>query len=331
MTVIRLLCCLLLASFVHPACAGDARGLLWQVTSTEGHHAWLVGTVHAARPDFYPLPEAVEAAFAASGVLVIESDTSTLSTREIQQVTRELGMYRQDGSLRERLPHASWQSARQWSQRVGIPENRLLQMRPWLVAITLASLEMQDQGLDPQLGMERHFLRQAAHGDKRVLALETFEQQMRALAELPDDAQVRFLVETLDEADDVGESVERILSLWRDGDLDGLEALLDESYGGEEALYAAMIRNRNRAWLQRIEAAIDGGDTPFIAVGSLHLAGPDGLIRLLKDRGYAVDQISIISKSSLPAPQSGQTQFIGISSQRVPGSIPLSGCPSASS
>lgn len=43
-----------------------------------------------------------------------------------------------------------------------------------------------------------------------------------------------------------------------------------------------------------------------------------------------VDQISTISKSSLPAPQSGQRQESGTSSQRVPGSMPSSGSPFSS-
>ncbi|CFN76975.1 Uncharacterised protein [Bordetella pertussis] len=42
-------------------------------------------------------------------------------------------------------------------------------------------------------------------------------------------------------------------------------------------------------------------------------------------------QISISSKSSLRAPHSGQTQFGGTSSQRVPGAIPSSGRPASSS
>jgi len=41
-------------------------------------------------------------------------------------------------------------------------------------------------------------------------------------------------------------------------------------------------------------------------------------------------QSSIISKSDLVTPQSGQVQVSGTSSQRVPGAMPSSGQPSAS-
>src|SRR6266480_2018216 len=44
-----------------------------------------------------------------------------------------------------------------------------------------------------------------------------------------------------------------------------------------------------------------------------------------------VFQISTISKSSFLAPHSGQVQFIGTSSQRVPATMPSSGSPAASS
>jgi hypothetical protein len=42
-------------------------------------------------------------------------------------------------------------------------------------------------------------------------------------------------------------------------------------------------------------------------------------------------QSSTISKSSFRAPHSGQVQFIGTSSQHVPGAMPSSGSPAASS
>ena len=47
--------------------------------------------------------------------------------------------------------------------------------------------------------------------------------------------------------------------------------------------------------------------------------------------GSVLFQISTISKSSLPTPQSGHTQSSGMSSHLVPGSMPSSGRPSSSS
>ena len=50
-----------------------------------------------------------------------------------------------------------------------------------------------------------------------------------------------------------------------------------------------------------------------------------------KCRAYLAHQISTMSKSSFTAPQSGQLQFRGTSSHKVPGAMPSSGQPCSSS
>jgi uncharacterized protein YbaP (TraB family) len=54
------------------------------------------------------------------------------------------------------------------------------------------------------------------------------------------------------------------------------------------AVYAALISDRNRKWADVIVKELEGKGTDFIAVGSLHLVGPDSVQSLLKARGYSV-------------------------------------------
>jgi hypothetical protein len=43
--------------------------------------------------------------------------------------------------------------------------------------------------------------------------------------------------------------------------------------------------------MEKIEAYLASGETHFIAVGSLHLIGPRGLVNLLSQKGYSVRQL----------------------------------------
>lgn len=47
---------------------------------------------------------------------------------------------------------------------------------------------------------------------------------------------------------------------------------------------------RSKAWLPRLKSYAASGGV-FVAVGCLHLVGPDGLVELLRARGYVVERV----------------------------------------
>jgi uncharacterized protein YbaP (TraB family) len=49
-----------------------------------------------------------------------------------------------------------------------------------------------------------------------------------------------------------------------------------------------ILLGRHPAMVKRIEALMGEKKLPLIAVGSLHLPGPDGLVAMLRARGYTV-------------------------------------------
>ena len=59
-----------------------------------------------------------------------------------------------------------------------------------------------------------------------------------------------------------------------------------DSYGSTEVL----LRDRNARWMDILPKAMKKG-TQFIAVGALHLTGDDGMIHLLRDKGYTLTPV----------------------------------------
>ncbi len=55
-------------------------------------------------------------------------------------------------------------------------------------------------------------------------------------------------------------------------------------------IYRHIIINRNRRWLRKIEELFQLGENVMIIVGGGHVGGPDGLVRLLTDKGYQIVQ-----------------------------------------
>jgi uncharacterized protein len=70
-----------------------------------------------------------------------------------------------------------------------------------------------------------------------------------------------------------------------------LEALLLSGMREYPGVHQTLIVDRNRRWLPQIEKMIEQGESTLIAVGAAHLIGKDGVIELLKARGYTVEQM----------------------------------------
>jgi uncharacterized protein len=58
----------------------------------------------------------------------------------------------------------------------------------------------------------------------------------------------------------------------------------------EAQLYQRLLVERNKNWLPKLEALFARKGAAFVVVGAAHLVGPDGLVAMLKAKGYTVEQ-----------------------------------------
>ncbi|MFO7595270.1 MAG: TraB/GumN family protein, partial [Desulfocurvibacter africanus] len=65
---------LVLLLLCPPVWAGPGIGFLWQVQGEKP--LYLLGSIHLAEPDLYPLDPALQRVFEASDVLVVEADVT---------------------------------------------------------------------------------------------------------------------------------------------------------------------------------------------------------------------------------------------------------------
>jgi uncharacterized protein YbaP (TraB family) len=125
---------------------------------------------------------------------------------------------------------------------------------------------------------------------KPVVGLETVEQQFAALGGLTLPQQKRMLLMTLEETEQLDAEVDKLLTAWRNGDVESLAQTLSAEYEEFPELYAPLTENRNRAWITRLVDLLDDGDDYLVVVGALHLVGRNSVIDLLEQRGYEVEQ-----------------------------------------
>ncbi len=68
-------------------------------------------------------------------------------------------------------------------------------------------------------------------------------------------------------------------------------AIARDSFRDFPSFANRVLDARNRNWIPKIEGYLRSGRICFVVVGAGHLGGPNGLLTLLKARGYRIEQI----------------------------------------
>jgi len=264
------------------------RGMLWEVRGGAGR-AFVAGSIHAADPSLYPLPAAMEEAFAASKVLVVEADVSDRNAAALREAALRAAKLPEGRRLSEVVPAVLWKDVQKRAKELGIDPAGLAAFEPWFAAITLDMAAVMRLGVDPARGVDRHFLEKA--GDRRVVELEGAKFQFDLFHGLDAKTQELFLRYSMDEIDSVREELPKIFAAWRRGDDKALEEALFEplrKHKEMEGLRLALFTRRNERMAARVEKLLAEGAPCFVVVGAGHLVGADGIPALLRARGFEV-------------------------------------------
>lgn len=272
---------------------GRADGLfLWEAAGERGK-AYLLGSIHLAKPDFYPLPDAIEGAFAESESLVVEIDLSPEQEARMGAMFLTAGIYDDGRKLTETISPETLALFTAYLEERGVAPAMFNSMRPWMAAIAVQVAEMQRLGYDPQIGIDRHFLRQAREAGKPILQLETPEFQLNLLSGFEEELQEEFLHYTLKDLERTPDMIDALVQTWRSGDAEAMEAILlrpEEMDEKSAPIYEKMFFERNRDMAKKIAAMIAEGGTYFVVVGAGHLVGDQGVPTLL-DVDFEVSQV----------------------------------------
>jgi uncharacterized protein YbaP (TraB family) len=137
------------------------------------------------------------------------------------------------------------------------------------------------------------FQTEAEEQNKSVKGLETMEEQLAFIDTIPIDMQFRELVHTMKNYSSEAVKFRQLIEDYKKQNLGSFEKALESEHEDETAFFTELLINRrNTLWIPKLDLWMH--DSPcFIAVGAGHLAGPKGLVQLLKDKGYTVEPISI--------------------------------------
>ncbi|HEY6871233.1 MAG TPA: TraB/GumN family protein [Geobacteraceae bacterium] len=283
---------LLLATVSRAADNGAGKSFLWRVQGKTGT-IYLFGSVHLARSDSYPLPAQVEESFAAAGALALEADPETAQDPAVQQRMLLAALYPASDTLRRHLSKETYELAAREMERIGIPIERFDRTKPWLLAMTIELLELQRLGYSPENGLDIHFAAKA-RGKKKIVELESFDAQIDLLNGFSDRDQELFLLYTIKDMATVRDGMDELMRAWRTGDTKVMEKIIFRplaEYPDSRPIFDKLYYRRNREMAGKIEQFLKAGESCFVVVGAAHLIGTEGIVELLKRKGYRVEQM----------------------------------------
>lgn len=265
---------------------------MWRVSDADSE-IYLFGTFHLLPPTLSWRTPALDAAMEKTPITLTEADTDSPGAKQkVAALVQELGLNPPGVTLSSQLGPKRAKQFAAVSERYGLPMAAIEPMRPWLALLSLSVGAMQSQGFSTEAGAEETILKKASAQNDKIAHLETAEFQVRALASLSTEEWLADFERSLAQIEDFEGFSKRTVEAWRKGDIKAIEKeMIAPMRSASPGAYKALLVDRNADWTAQIEEFMKGADDYFIAGGTGHFIGKDGVIEMLKRKGYKVERV----------------------------------------
>jgi uncharacterized protein YbaP (TraB family) len=244
-----------------------------------GTNVRIAGTMHLVPADSAVLPSWVSPAFDWSEVLVLEHAIDSADWQWLKTLPG-------GETVEQKVAPALWQQLKAvWPlQQSGI----LGSLRLWAVLASIARISV--GSVAP--GVEPTYVTRARDVGRRFAVLETPSQFAEAANRIDDARYVRMIEVTLNQLPQAAGIFREIYNAWSTDRINVLTEIIPRTaLGADPVIRAAVIDDRNIAWMPKILSATSQNLRTLFAVGALHLAGPKGLRALLKEQGFETSPV----------------------------------------
>ena len=268
----------------------SAESSVWKVQKDKSV-MYLGATFHMLRETDYPLPSEFGKAYKASEIVVFETDIGKLQEPSTRQKLLAQFMYADGSTIDKHLSARTYGELSAYCKSNGIPLEAFKQLKPSLLIVTLTAVELMKLGVT-QRGVDLFFYGLANEDRKIVKGLETVEEQINYLVSMADGNEDDFVTYSINDMKNVKQQFESLANAWRKGDAEKIdEYIVAELRTKLPHVYKKLFTDRNSKWLPMIEAYMNTPETEFILVGAGHLVGSEGIIALLRKKGYTIDKL----------------------------------------
>jgi uncharacterized protein YbaP (TraB family) len=227
--------------------------LLWKITGNGlKKPSYLFGSFHSNDSRLFDLSDSAFAALLNADAVVLEADMYSIFTDFDSRINQPKLQFDSKGNP---YTNSSYSSKTRYGNEDGRPHF-----------------------------LDAYFQQIAYNANKQFYALETVQSQLDVFDEISLQSLKGFSFKSLPY------NQEAILQSYLKGDIENMRMMLMNQFSASTNAYELLITKRNVNMVKGIDT-LCRNKSLFIAIGAGHLAGTEGIIHLLRAKGYSVRQV----------------------------------------
>lgn len=280
---------------------------MWEGTAPNGNKITFIGSMHAAKSDFYPLPDKIKNAYQSCEVLAVECDANAAADDPQYQIELQKEMTITDGKkLKDLLSAEAYQVLGELLAELNATPEVFENFKPWAAYESINAFYMLASPISTNNGLDYYLINQAKTDAKQLVELESVQVQTDMLTKQSDktyDALIRASKGTTKKQ--FLDDLEKMYDAWLKGDLDYIRkveagatdeemkaaGLSDEDIALIRANHKITVDDRNVGMVENIKKLFSNGKNTLVMVGVAHYFGESGIISLLEKQGYTFKRI----------------------------------------
>ena len=266
--------------------------LLWKISGNGlTRSSYLYGTMHVLCAEDATVSDTLKLAIKYCDRIYFELDMDNMA--EMLGAMKYLRM--NDGKkLSELLTKEEYAKVETYfkNNSVPLPLAMMNRFKPYFISSLIGEQMM---SCSQKNGMEELIMRESKQYPKEIRGLETTEFQASIFDSIPYEKQAKDLVSYIDSIDSYKQVTMEMVEVYREQNLDRMDTLMHKSDPGMDEYMDLLLYGRNRHWVEQMPALMKQYCILF-AVGAGHLPGEQGVINLLRKKGYKVTPMQNVKK-----------------------------------
>ena len=269
--------------------SGFSQTTVWKIEGN-GNEFYVGGSIHILRDQDYPLPKAFDEAYNSADIITTELDMQEMNTPENGMKMQRALMYQDEKTLSTVLSETVYHKLDSVAKTLGMNLKMMDKFKPSMAIIALTFQSLQKLGVTSE-GVDAHYTKQAQKDEKPMLFLETFDEQLAFIESMGKGNEDEFVLYSIEDMKNNEAEFVHLIEDWKTGKQELMLKQLNDFQLNYPDIYKTLLVERNNNWMSRLEDYLKTPEVEFVIVGAMHLMGSEGVLNLLKEKGYTVSQL----------------------------------------